>query len=91
MTTITLDGLGTIEITPARRNGLAVLVEWGSARTSNRTASGTGVIYWQTADWLRRRRLVTRSMGPGGELIELTDLGRQAAAELGLDQQKATG
>lgn len=88
-TTITLPDTGTLTITDARRNALAVLVEWGSARISNRTTSDTGSVYWQTADWLRRARLVTRSMGPGGELIELTDLGRAAAAELGLNPKAA--
>jgi hypothetical protein len=41
-----------IRLTPARREGLAVLYLQGHARISNVTSRDHRLVYWQTAAWL---------------------------------------
>jgi hypothetical protein len=41
-----------LRLTPARREGLAVLYLQGHARISNVTSRDRRVVYWQTAGWL---------------------------------------
>lgn len=75
-----------MKLTPARRRGLDVLSAAerikATTRVSNVTSAARSCVYWQVAYWLRDNGLARILGADTGITIELTDQGRQAAAEL---------
>jgi hypothetical protein len=87
---------GSMTLTPARRQALAVLVAAARAgrdvRYSNATTSADRLaetiaerrrelsVYWQTADWLEAHGLIAPRYG-GITVLRLTAYGRQVAEQ----------
>lgn len=78
-----------VKLTPARRRALLVLMDrhdvGRSARVSNTTDVGEGLVYWQSVAWLRDAGLAEGiAGGPGGGesamYMRITEAGIEALA-----------